>query len=65
MNLASAFIDIQAAEAKEKEVNWVITKRFDLVFLDAFSHLYERACPSVRQSVHPLVRQSVRRSHTS
>ena len=30
---------------------------FFLVFLDAFSHLYKRVCPSVRRSVHP--------SHTS
>ena len=30
-------------------------------FLDAFSHLYKRVCPSVRRSVRP----SVRLSHTS
>ena len=30
-------------------------------FLDGFSHLYERVCPSVRPSVRP----SVGRSHTS
>ena len=31
------------------------------IFLDAFSHLYKRVCPSVGRSVGP----SVRRSHTS
>ena len=34
-------------------------------FLDAFSHLYKRVCPSVGPSVRPLVGRSVRRSHTS
>ena len=34
---------------------------FYLSFLDAFSHLYKRVCPSVRRSVGP----SVGRSHTS
>ena len=38
-------------------------------FLDAFSHLYKRVCPSVgpsvRRSVGRSVRPSVRRSHTS
>ena len=31
-------------------------------FLDAFSHLYKRVCPSIRWSVHPSVRPLVRRS---
>ena len=30
------------------------------VFLDAFSHLYKRVCPSVGPSVRPSVRRSVR-----
>ena len=34
-------------------------------FLDAFSHLYKRVCPSFRWSVGPSVRPSVRRSHSS
>ena len=34
-------------------------------FLDAFSHLYKRVCPSVGPSVRPSVGPSVRRSHTS
>ena len=34
-------------------------------FLDAFSHLYKRVCPSVRPSVGPSVGPSVRPSHTS
>ena len=29
-------------------------------FLDAFSHLYKRVCPSVRPSVRPSVGRSVR-----
>ena len=33
-------------------------------FLDAFSHLYKRVCPSVGLSVHPSVGQSVRPSIT-
>jgi len=33
-------------------------------FLDAFSHLYKRVCPSVRPSVRPSVGPSVRRSVT-
>ena len=35
-----------------------------LFFLDAFSHLYKRVCPSVRPSVGPSVCRSVRRSVT-
>ena len=31
-----------------------------LFFLDAFSHLYKRVCPSVRPSVGPSVGPSVR-----
>ena len=42
---------------------------FSLPFLDAFSHLYKRVCPSVRRSVGPPVHRSVgpsvRQSHTS
>ena len=34
-------------------------------FLDAFSHLYERVCPSVHRSVRLSVGLSVRPSHTS
>ena len=34
-------------------------------FLDAFSHLYKRVCPSVRRSVGPSVGPLVRRSHSS
>ena len=30
----------------------------DLDFLDASSYLYKRLCPSVRWSVHPLVRDA-------
>ena len=33
--------------------------------LDAFSHLYERVCPSVGPSVGLSIGLSVRRSHTS
>ena len=41
-------------------------KKLILSFLDAFSHLYKRVCPSVGLSVDPSVRHpSVRRSHTS
>ena len=28
-------------------------------FLDAFSHLYKRVCPSIRRSVRPSIRRSV------
>ena len=35
------------------------------MFLDAFSHLYKRVCPSVGPSVRPSVGPSVRPSHTS
>ena len=33
----------------------------EVFFLDAFSHLYKRVCPSVRPSVGRSVRRSVRR----
>ena len=35
------------------------------LFLDAFSHLYKRVCPSLCRSVGRSVGQSVRRSHMS
>ena len=35
------------------------------LFLDASTHLYKRLCPSVRSSVHPSVRRSVRASRVS
>ena len=34
--------------------------RMNVVFLDAFSNLYKRVCPSVRPSVRPYVRPYVR-----
>ena len=48
----------------EKKVGWLEEKweRNSSPFLDAFSHLYKRVCPSVRQSVGPSVGPSV--SHT-
>ena len=41
-------------------VNTLYSKKF----LDAFSHLYKRVCPSVGRSVRPSVRPSVGRSVT-
>ena len=45
----------------EKKVGWLEEKweRNSSSFLDAFSHLYKRVCPSVRQSVGPSVGPSV------
>ena len=44
--------------------HWRRTSPCDLgnMFLDAFSHLYKRVCPSVRRSVRRSVRPSVRPS---
>ena len=45
--------------ASSPEVDQVAFLRCALAFLDAFSHLYKRVCPSVRRSVGPSVRWSV------
>ena len=46
----------------EQIIAQVFAKKQNGVFLDAFSHLYKRVCPSVRRSVRPSVRRSVRPS---
>ena len=39
----------QGKEGKQEKAFTIFVMPFD-VFLDAFSHLYERACPSLRPS---------------
>ena len=41
---------------KRQSANWRLDGAKLLpYFLDAFSHLYKRVCPSVRQSINPFV----------
>ena len=46
-----------STRADRQNASYVCTPS-DLFFLDAFSHLYKRVCPSVRRSVRPSVRPS-------
>ena len=52
--------DKESPTKRKKVEHRCLSNSAALTFLDAFSHLYKRVCPSVGRSVGPSVRPSVR-----